>query len=124
MGYKLTVLDALKIIEYRHTGKITRDEMGNAWLELLKLKEFTELQYNLLADLTEGTMAFTIEEMEPIEEFLLSIRDVLDEKRMAVLVNDPHDTVISMLFEKKTFREIGFSIRTFSTRQAALNFVK
>jgi hypothetical protein len=77
MNYSIEVLHDQKIIVYEHEGKIRRDEIGDVWRELLKMKEFTSEGYNLLSDYSNGKFDFSIGEMALIDDFLKSLKHIL-----------------------------------------------
>jgi hypothetical protein len=41
-----------------------------------------------------------------------------------VIVTNPKDTVVVMLFEKMLYKEIGFHVKAFSTKPFAMKFLK
>jgi len=123
MGYTIEINNRLRIIEYRHEGNIVRHELGEAWQDLLKILEFTQEGYGLLADYRKATFDFVVEDTDVIDDFLLSIKDVLKGKKEAVLVDNPFATVISYLYEKKTQKKLGFTVKTFSTENAAIRWL-
>jgi len=123
MAYSITINHQLKIIHYKHNGIIERNTIGEAWKELLSINEFTELKYNLLSDYRNGTFNFKANEINVIESFLHSIKDILSGKKNSVIVSNPNDTLVSLLFENKKSKEINFIVKTFSTESAALAFL-
>jgi hypothetical protein len=123
MSYSIQIDHEHQIIDYRHVGIIGTDEIGKAWQEFLKLKEFTELQYNLMSDYSEAQFDMDLEDVERITQFLLSLKGILEEKKQALIVNKPFDTVISDLFEGEANKRIGFRVAVFSTRNAARHWV-
>lgn len=98
--------------------------MKAAWQDILNYNEFTHNGYNVLADLREGTFDFSVEELDAIMEFLSSIQRTLKGKRMAVIVDKPKETVISMLFEYPAKKRFGFNIKTFTTLEAGVEFAR
>lgn len=85
---------------------------------------FIQDNYNLLSDYREGELDFDLEELDYIEGFLESIKDIIDGKRYSVLVNNPHDTTISLMFETAKGNNLNFAVKTFSTEKAAISFLK
>ena len=123
MPYTLTINHELKFVHYAHKGKITRDEIGEAWKELLNMEEFTKLKYNLLSDYRGGSFQFNASELEVIDNFLDSIKIILKGKRNAVIVDNPSEAAISFMFEHHKTKEINFNVKTFSTESAAFKFL-
>ena len=123
MPYTLTINHELKFVHYAHKGKISRDEIGEAWKELLGMKEFRELKYNLLSDYRGGSFQFNASELDVIDNFLDSIKTILKGKRNAVIVDNPSEAAISFLFEHHKNKEINFHVKTFSTESAAFRFL-
>lgn len=119
----LFVDDELKIIHYKHTGLLKVEELGQAWQKLLELEEFTNLKYNLLSDYTEADFDFSVDKTDLIWEFLHSIKHILKGKKEAVITSKPVSTAISFLFESESNKLLNFDVRTFSTREAALEWL-
>jgi hypothetical protein len=111
-------------VHYSHKGTIERDEIGEAWLELLKMEVFTKLKYNLLSDYRGGTFLFNASELDAIDSFLDSIKSILKGKKNAVIVDNPSDAAISFLFEHQKNKEIDFQVKTFSTESAAFRYLQ
>ena len=123
MGYSLTIHHDKKYIHYTHDGVIERKEIGEVWSQLLKTAEFTEKKYNLLSDYRGATFNFSVSDLDVIENFLESLKNILTGKKNAVIVEAPHETVISILFENKMSRKINFHVKTFSTEEAAIYYL-
>ena len=123
MNYTLTVDSELKIIRHRHSGLIERKELGEVWQQLLSMKEFTELEYNLLSDYRNAKFNFSVEDTPAISTFLNSLSHILKGKREVVIVDDPHATAIAILFENELLQTIGFEVKVFSTESAALKWL-
>lgn len=124
MQYTIKINDDSKYIIYKHTGKIKRSEIGEAWRELLKMKEFTELGYNLISDYRESEFDFDIDEMPIVDEFLKSINHIISGKKNAVIIDNPRSTVFPMLYERKSGKELDFDVKMFSTEEAAASYVQ
>ncbi len=124
MSYSSKVDNDLKCVIYKHMGIIQKEEMGKAWGKLLNIKEFTECKYNLLADMRGGSFEFSLDEVDEIYNFLVSIKNIIADKKMAVIVDNPYNTVVSMLFENNHYEKIGFLTKTFSTENAAMQWLK
>jgi len=110
----------LKIIRYRHTGKLSYEDIGEAWMELLSMREFTALKYNLLSDYSKAVFNMELSEANAIVDFLKNVGPVVRGKKQSLIVNDPYSTAGSLLFQEKVFQEVGFIVNTFSTEKAAL----
>jgi hypothetical protein len=123
MSYSIEIENDIKCIVYKHSGMIQKEEMAKVWENLLIMKEFTEFKYNLLADMRGGFFNFASDELNDINDFLKSVKNILIDKKMAVIVDNPSNSVISMLYEYKNSEEIGLSTKTFSTETAALQWL-
>ncbi len=123
MSHSIKIDHEKKYIHYSHQGKISRKEIGDVWIELLKMNEFSKGKYNLLSDYRNGVFDFKIENIDTIEDFLKANQDVLKGKKNAVIVDNPNETVIAMMFENKMQIEINFNVKTFSTLNAAIKFL-
>lgn len=123
MSYSIKIDHENKYIHYAHSGIIKRKEIGEAWKELLDLTEFSKGKYNLLSDYRNGFFDFNINEIAPIEEFLKANKEVLNGKKNAVIVDNPHETVIAVMFENKLQKEINYIVKTFSNLIPAIHFL-
>ncbi len=112
-----------KIIFYQHKGFIDKNDIGQAWTKLLQMPEFTKLGYNLLSDYREATFNLVIEDTVLIADFLKSLESVLRGKSQAFLIANPHDIVITTLFENKVYQKVGFIVKTFSSEKEALRWL-
>lgn len=123
MSYLIKLNHENKYVHYSHTGIIERKEIGEVWEKLLDMDEFTQNKYNLLSDYRGAKFNFDVFEIDVIEFFLESIKIVLDGKRNAVIVEKPHEAVISMMIENKINKKINFHVKIFSTEEAAIRFL-
>jgi len=123
MGYSIKIDHDNKYIHYSHQGKISRKEIGDAWIELLNMTEFSKEKYNLLSDYRNGIFDFNIENIGAIEEFLKANQDILNGKKNAVIVDNPNETVIAMMFENNMQIKINYAVKTFSTLKAAIKYL-
>ncbi len=83
------------------------------------LKEFTELNYNLLSDYRGAMFNLDIEDVTLISDFLSSLKHILNGKKQSLIVDDPKITAFSILFEDEAYEKIGFQVNVFSTIEAA-----
>jgi len=77
--FSITIDHELKLIRYRHTGCIKAEEIEQAWLEFLNLKEFTNLGYNLLSDYRGGRFEIPVKFLPELMNFMNAIREVIVE---------------------------------------------
>lgn len=124
MGYSVKIDNHLKIIRYKHYGVIERSELGEAWDQLINIKEFTDDHYNLLFDYTECQFSITTDDFKEIEDFLKSITHLIRGKKQAVIVDNPKTTAVSLIIRSKVNQATGFHIEVFSTRDAAITWLK
>lgn len=80
MEFTITPDHELKIIRYKHSGTLKRNDIGKAWEELLIMKEFTRDRYNLLSDYSEAIFDMPMDEAYEIVEILRSMGSVLKGK--------------------------------------------
>lgn len=123
MNYTISVDDNMKIIRYKHTGIIKAEEVESAWYEFLKLREFTELRYNLLSDYRGARFDIPLVFADAIVDFMRNIESVVRGKKQSLIVDDPYSTAASMLFEGKVNLEVGFLVRVFSTEEPAIEWL-
>lgn len=123
MSFTITVDNDLKLVKYNHSGVLSKEDIGMAWQELLKLKEFTELKYNLLTDYRDSTCKIEVEEVDLICVFLVTLKNILKDKKQALIIDEPLGVAISTLFEGEVNKKIGFIVRVFSSQEAATNWL-
>ena len=119
MDFTITVDHEAKLIRYRHIGALNKSDIGKAWNEMLSMREFLMEKYDLLSDYRGASFVFDAEDVDFICRFFYLIREVLDNKKQAIIVDDPQGTALSLLFENEVNRQIGFIIKVFSTKRAA-----
>lgn len=120
MKYTIHIEHELRLVRYKHTGIINADEIGQAWKELLTMKEFALLKYNLLSDYSEAKFDFGREIIPGLVDFMRTIEMVVSGKKQALIIDEPNAVAASMIFENKVYAEIGFKVKVFSTEAAAL----
>lgn len=123
MSFTIKVDNDLKLVKYNHSRVLSKEDIGMAWQELLKLKEFTELKYNLLTDYRDSTCKIEVEEVDLICVFLVTLKDILKDKKQALIIDEPLGVAISTLFEGEVNKKIGFIVRVFSSQEAATNWL-
>jgi len=124
MNYSIKVNHELKIIRYSHSGLIDKkEEIGQVWEELLRLKEFTELKYNLLSDYRNATINLRFDDIGLIIDFLYSIKHILNGKKQSLVLNDPKSTAMSLLFKTEIYKKMDFNVKVFSTIGGALTWL-
>ncbi|SMO67129.1 SpoIIAA-like [Saccharicrinis carchari] len=123
MKFSISVDHDLRIVRYTHSGLITKEDIGEAWAELLTMKEFTQLNYNLLSDYRKGKFEIPLDALPEIIEFLHTVKHVVQAKKQALIVNDPYSVAASILFLEKVGKETGFEVQVFSTKVSALNWL-
>lgn len=117
--YQINPIHNQHIISYKHNGSISLEELRSAWMELLDMEEFSKREYHILADYRGGDFEFEMLETEVIFDFLINIRDLLAGKKEAVIVDNPKNTVLSLLLQNKIDKDIDFKVKLFSTPEAA-----
>jgi len=123
MNYSIEVDHDFKIIRYRHTGSIEKEDIGKVWEELLSNYEFIHLKYNLLSDYRNSTFNLNVNDVDPICDFLFSLRDILKGKKQSLMLDDPLSTAMSLLFEGEVNKKVGFRVKVFSTEESALEWL-
>jgi hypothetical protein len=112
-----------KLIFYKHTGIIKKEDIGAAWDVFLGSQEFTQKRYNLLSDYraSEFKMAFT--EIDLICDFLAGISPIINGKKQALIVDMPMNTALSQLFASEVNKQNGFIVKVFSTENHAIQWL-
>jgi pantothenate kinase len=124
MDYSITLDHEYKIVIYKHNGTIDSKDIGVVWKEILQLPEFSKMGYNLLSDYSDANLHFHIEKTKRIDEFLESVKHIINNKRNAVVVKNPHCTAISFLYESKAWDKFNFKVKVFYTLESAYNYLK
>ena len=121
--YSIIIDQELKIIRYTHSGLILAEDIEEAWSDLLKIEEFTQLKYNLLSDYSEGVFQIHPSALPYIIEFMHSVEYIVRGKKQALMVNDPYSVAASIIFLERVGKEIGFKVQVFSTETHALGWL-
>ena len=125
MNYTIKTDHELKIIRYIHFGLIEdKAEIGKAWEDILGLKEFTELNYNLLSDYRNATFNLPVDDIDLISDFLYSIKHILKGKKQSLVLSDPKSTAMSLLFEREIYNKMDFKVKVLSTVEGALSWLQ
>jgi len=122
-NFSIIIDHELKIIRYTHYRLICALDIEKAWSIFLNMKEFTELNYNLLSDYRGGKFQMSVNVLPEIIKFIRVIENIVKGKKQALIVDDPYSVAGSMLFESKVIEEIGFIVKVFSTEVAALKWL-
>ncbi|MBK7171770.1 MAG: hypothetical protein IPH84_00760 [Bacteroidales bacterium] len=122
-SYRFIIDDDKRIVTYYHQGMLKIEDIGIAWQDLVLLDEFRSKGYNLLSDYSDADFDFSVHKTEIIWDYLKSIKDILRNKKEAVIATTPTATAISMLFEKETYLALNFKVKIFSTRDAAISWL-
>ena len=123
MRYSIEIDHKLRLIRYKHPGKIRSEDIQDAWFEFLKMPEFTQNKYRLLSDYRGGKFQIQLNQLAEIIEFMRSIEDIVREKKQAIISDDPYSVAGSTLFKKRVYKETGFDIKVFTTETAALKWL-
>lgn len=99
MNFSITTDHQNKIIHYTHKALISKEDIGEAWQAFLGMKEFTEKKFDLLSDYSEAKFKMIVEDVSLIADFLLSLKDILKDKKQALITAEPLSTALSILFE-------------------------
>ena len=123
MSFSIVADKEHKIIKYKLSGVLDESNMGTAWKEIIKMKEFYESGYNILSDYRDAVFKFSINETNFLDEFIFNIRRLLKGKKSAVIVNVPIYTAISVLIKEKFINVPDFDVKIFSTEEAAIDWL-
>ncbi|NVO18422.1 MAG: hypothetical protein HXX13_01915 [Bacteroidetes bacterium] len=122
--YEIFIDEKQKIIQYKHWGILKIEDIGEAWQQLLKTEEFTKMGYNLLSDYSEADFNFSVGNTMIVWDFFKSIQHILRNKKEAVIATNPFTTAISILFENEAYKNLNFEVKTFTTRDVALDWLR
>jgi hypothetical protein len=123
MSFTINIDTNRKIVFYKHSGVISKPDLDKAWDQLLCMKEFSKLNYNLFTDYSNGKFKFQLETVKEIANIVKTLNPILKGKKQAMILKDPISTAGAVLFTKITSRETDFKIKIFSTEKAALNWL-
>jgi hypothetical protein len=124
MNFNIRIDHNNKVIIYKHFGEIKKEDIGAAWYEFLQMEEFTQKKYNLLSDYSEGKFILDVKEVDEITEHLYKLKDILENKKQAIIINEPVSAAISVLFEGEVNEKVGFKVTIFSTIEAGMKWLK
>ena len=123
MNYTISIDHENKLINYQHKGIINKFDIGSAWVRLLSLKEFTQKKYNLFSDFREAKFDISEAEVYEICDFLFKIKHIVENKKQALIIEEPLSTALSYIFVGEVVRKVGFMVKVFSTERAAIQFL-
>ena len=123
MGYTIKLDHEYKLIRYKHTGEIKGEEIEQAWMEFLSMKEFTEMNYNLMSDYRNSAFDMHVSEVNMIIDFMKKIEHIVRGKKQSLIVDNPYSTAASEIFAEQVFAATGFKVALFSTPEAALEWL-
>ncbi len=96
-------------------------DIGFVWEnEFLKMVEFTHLGYNLLSDYSDAKFNISTAFLPELMEFMKAIENIVKGKKQSIIVADPYSTAASLIFENEVNTKVGFLVKVFCTRKAAL----
>jgi len=123
MSYSISIDHKNRLINYQHRGNITKSDLKVVWRKLLTTKPFTHKKYNLISDFSEAKFDISEKEVYEICNSLLKIKHILENKKQALIIEEPLSTALSYLYVSEVVRKIGFKVRVFSTKEAAFLFL-
>ncbi len=112
-----------RLIRYRHSGFLSLEDVGQAWNKFLMMSEFTEQNYSLLSDYRNSTFVGKANQVNDLIAILMDLKPIIDGKKQALLIDNPINTALSILFESKVYSKTGFMVKTFTTEKAALEWL-
>lgn len=123
--YTINIDHQQNLIKYKHSGILIPEDIGYVWEhEFLKRKEFTELKYNLLSDYSEAKFDIPTSFLPELIEFMKAIAPIVKGKKQSIIIEDPYSTAASLIFENEVNTQVGFKVKIFSTKKAALAWLK
>ena len=123
MKYSIEMDHGLKAIKYKHKGDLHYDDLMNAWQAILKLKEFTELKYNLFSNYKDARLIMKLEEVDQVLDFLFNLKPILEGKKQAIVIVDPHSTMANKFLRNDAYNTLGFIVQNFSNEKSALEWL-
>lgn len=122
-NYTINIDHKLRIIKYTHSGPIKAEDIGEVWEQLLTMEEFTQSGYNLFSDYRDADFKIPLNFLPDLMKFMRGIKDIVKGKKQALIVENPYDVAISMIFENEVNKEIEFNVRVFATEASALQWL-
>jgi len=123
MSYTIEIEKEIEIIKYRVFGSIEKSDIGFGWEAVINTKEFSELEYYVLADYSKAEFNFSIADTGVLDEIIDASKQTLIGKKTAVVVNIPRSTAITMLVKEKFDANLGHSVKIFSTEDGAMKWL-
>lgn len=123
MKHKIEIDREHLLIRHKNDGVIELNEIKETWEEIIKLREFKESDYRLLSDYRKGHFNFTMADVEEIFYIIRCHRELFEGRLKVLLIDNPKNTVISVLSARFAYKEFGFKMVQFYTEEAALRFL-
>lgn len=105
----------------RTSGSIGLEDMY-AGIEMIKNADYFPRNLKILENSTETLVTFTVQELPVIMERLMSLNEVYESIRHAVIHNDPVKTALSLLIQKRNTLS-NYKLQVFTTEKAAIHWL-
>ncbi|MCX6183176.1 MAG: STAS/SEC14 domain-containing protein [Bacteroidetes bacterium] len=112
-----------QILKFHFLGKITaKDLYENA--DTIKQHERIPKDAKLLAYADKADFVFTPEELKQFGQYVASGERKFNTVKEAFIVARPKETALTYIFGKSSLQIAHFKFKTFSTEEAALNWLE
>jgi len=101
-------------------GPITLEDIGDSWEYVIENHLIPEGTKGFVLDYRNAVMNILPDKHPRIADFYKNNLDLYGNKKIAILTDNPHNVVISILVESK---DEGYHSKPFSTMEAAIQWV-
>lgn len=105
----------------RTSGSIGLEDMY-AGIEMIKNADHFPRNLKILENSTETRVTFTVQELPVIVERLMTLNEVYESIRHAVIHNDPVKTALALLIQKHHTLS-NYELQVFATETAAIHWL-
>ncbi len=105
----------------RTSGSIGLEDMY-AGIEMIKNADHFPRNLKILENSTETRVTFTVQELPAIVERLMTLNEVYESIRHAVIHNDPVKTALALLIQKHHTLS-NYELQVFATETAAIHWL-
>lgn len=123
MSCSIQLNNKQRIVYYQHNGTIEKKNIIEAWGKVLTLLIHQGINYNLILDYRGAYFNFTTFEIDEIVNFFYSKISILNDRKIAGIAIQSHETAIIKLIETLKVKDTDFQIRAFRAMEEACKYL-
>lgn len=123
MSCSINIYDRHPIVYYRHNGTIRKENILEAWQEVLNLLIQQGIGYNLILDFREAHFIFRPFEIDDIVNFFYLSIGILNNRKIAGIANVPHEAAIIKLIDTLKGHEVDCQVQLFMALEEAFKYL-